>query len=273
MPSATKSFYETVNAAIADVAKNGFDSQERVDFWLREIAEAADRDATPERIMRETLEGALRAIYSRLVERGDLFKRHPGVSRFTVDKLRPQLRADLARRIAASADLIRMNRQEAIRKTLHRFSGWATSVPKGGSRATDKAEAAKDVKKSLKQLPFADRRVLIDQGHKFVSSLNDVIAKDGGAIGGIWHSNWRRLNYNYREDHKERDELIYLIRDSWAHERGFVKAINGFIDQIDQPAEKPFCSCFFEYVYDLRALPSAMLTAKGLREIQFVKVA
>lgn len=276
MPTTTKrsTFYDVINDAVADVSRRGFDAQERIDYWLRRIAEAAERDLTPERVMRETLEGALRAIYERLVEKGRLFRLHRGVSRFTVEKLRPQLRADLARRIAASADLIRLNRTDAIRKTLHRFSGWATSVPAGGSKAVDRPEVKEDLKKALKQLPFVDRRVLIDQGHKFTASLHAVVAKDGGAIAGIWRSHWRQANYNYREDHKDRDGLVYAVRGSWASERGLMRRSKaGWSDEITQPAEEPFCRCWYEYIYDLRDLPREMLTARGEAEIKRVRVA
>ena len=137
-------------------------------------------------------------------------------------------------------------------------------MPAGGSRVTDRRETKYDVTKSLKQLPFEERRVIIDQGHKLTSSINDVIAKDGGAIAMRWHSHWREINYDYRKDHKARDEKVYLIRGSWAHEKGFVKpGPAGYLDEITQPAEEPFCRCYGSYIYSVRKLPEDMVTAKG----------
>lgn len=240
--SKPKTLYEVITEAVADITAHGFDSQRRVDEWMERIEAAAKRTMTsPDRLdqlLRETMKG----LYSRLVEGGRVARMHPGVSAFTLREVKPKLRAELERRIMTSADLIKLNREQSIAKTLQRFQGWASSVPAGGSRVTDRRETKYDVGKALKQLPFEERRVIIDQGHKLTASINDVIAKDGGAIAAEWSSLWRETNYNYRKDHKERDGKVYLIRDSWAHKKGFVKpGPAGYADEITQPAEEPFC--------------------------------
>lgn len=262
--SKPQTLYEVITEAVADITAHGFDSQRRVDEWMAKIEAAAKRTMTPvdtlDRLLRETMKG----LYSRLVEGGRVARMHPGVSAFTLREVKPKLRAELERRIMTSADLIKLNREQSIAKTLQRFQGWATSVPAGGSRVTDRRETKYDVGKALKQLPFAERRVIIDQGHKLTASINDVIAKDGGAIAMRWHSHWREINYDYRKDHKERDEKVYLIRGSWAHEKGFVKpGPAGYLDEITQPAEEPFCRCFGSYIYSVKRLPEDMVTAKG----------
>jgi len=68
-----------------------------------------------------------------------------------------------------------------------------------------------------------------------------------------------------RKDHAERDGKIYLIPDSWADQQGLVKPnpTAGWSDSITQPAEEPFCRCWFKYFYNLRDLPESMLTVKG----------
>lgn len=272
MPS--RRFDEVVTEAVNDIAEHGYTSQERIDFWLGEIARAARESAVPNAALTDALDRALRAIYQKLVERGGLIKRHPGVSRFTVERLRPQLQNELRRRIAASANLISLNREQSIAKTMQRFSGWATSVPAGGSDVVSRAKVKTDVKKALRQLPFEERRVLIDQGHKFTAALNSVVAADSGAIALIWHSHFRQPGYNYRPDHKERDGLVYALRDAWAQQRGFMKVgPAGYYDQITAVAEEPFCRCYATYVYDLRDLPDDMLTVKGRAELQRVRVA
>ena len=135
--------------------------------------------------MEQMLKDALAAVYDRLVEKGDVVRLHPGIPRFTLERLKPQLRAELDRRILASADLIRLNRKNSIEKTLQRFVGWSTSIPKGGSDVVDKAAEKKKIRKSLAQLPFEERRVLIDQGHKLRASISEIVAKDGNAIAGV----------------------------------------------------------------------------------------
>jgi len=269
-----RGFYEVITDAVRDLSEHGFDSVERVAYWQMRIKEAAEKFMGSTNQMEETLREGLASVYRQLVERQGALKYHPGVARFVLEKLQPQLRTELNRRIMASADLIKLNRQQAIAKTLQRFSGWASSIPPGGSDNVDKVEEKATIRKALKQLPFEERRVLIDQGHKLTASINETIARDGGAIAIKWRSNWRQLNYNYREDHKERDGHIYLLRDSWAKKAGLVKPDeNGYYDQITAVGEEPFCRCFGVYIYNLGGLPAEMLTIKGKEELERVRAA
>lgn len=266
MPSA---FDAVLSQAIDDLMAHGFDSQERVDRWLRLLREAARNSMVSAESMEQQLRDALAARYRKFVDEGGIQRMSPGVDRFTLDRIKPSLRAELDRRIMASAQLIRLNREQAIEKTLQRFSGWSTSIPKGGVSAETKREVRKNVKKSMQNLPFEERRVLIDQGHKLVSAINEVVAKDGGAIAGEWHSHWRQAGYDYREDHRERDEQFYLVRNSWAHAAGLVKPGKvGYVDESTAPGQEVFCRCFYTWVFNLRDLPEDMLTAKGKRSLK-----
>lgn len=269
-----KSYYDTLTEAISDLAEHGYDSVERVAMWTQRLRDAAGRQATPPPIMERMLREAMAATYRRLIDSGKIAEFHGGIDRFTLQQVRPQLRAELDRRILAAADLIKLNREEAISKTLHRFQGWATSIPKGGSTNVKKQKTKIDVRKSLASLPFEERRVLIDQSHKLVSSLNDILATDGGAIAARWHSNWRQANYNFREDHKERDLKVYLIRDSWAQQKGYVKlGKTGYTDEITTPAEEPFCRCRYVYLYAVSQLPGEMVTKRGFEAMNKVRSA
>jgi hypothetical protein len=264
-------FYETITAAVRDVTDNGYDPI-RVDLWMQRIDEAARRGMVSPQVLDRTLRGSLEALYKRYVERGALLQYNTGVARFTLDKVKPKLRAELDRRIMASAQLIKMNRETAIQNTLRRFAGWSTSIPQGGSETVEKNTVKGDIKKALKQLPFEDRRVLIDQGHKFTSSLSEILATDGGAIAAIWHSNWRQKNYNYRRDHKDRDGKTFAVRGNWAAQKGLMKVgPDGYVEDITKPAEEPFCRCHYQWIYNLRDLPEDMITAKGAEELQRVR--
>lgn len=270
---ATKSFYETLTEAVADFTTHGFDSQERLEFWLRQIRLSAEQSFRPFSFMQNRMRAAFQAIFTKMVEKRGILKYHQGVSLFTLERVAPRMRAELDRRILASANLIKLNRQAAIEKTLQRFSGWSTSIPSGGSKVTDKGETKVEIRKALRQLPFEERRVAIDQGHKFVSELNDILANDGGAIAAEWHSNWRQFGYKYRKDHKERDQRIYMIRNNWAQQKGFVKPGSvGYVDEITKPGEEVFCRCSYRYIYNLRDLPPEMLTAKGAEQLKQVRI-
>ncbi len=257
-------FYSVINEAIADIEANGFDSKERIDRWMQRIDQAVRNQMMPAAQMDEVMRRTMHDIYSRMVDKGQILKQHKGVTFFKLEHVKPKLRAELDRRIMASANLIKLNREQAIAKTLQRFSGWSTSIPAGGSDAVDTGDVKASMKKALKSLPFEERRVLIDQGHKFTASLNNILAVDGGAIGVRWHSHFRQPGYNYRVDHKERDGKVYLIRDSWAHKTGLVKpGPNGYYDQITAVGEEVFCRCNAVYVYSLRGMPDDMLTNMG----------
>lgn len=256
------SFFTVVSEALRDFRIHGYDSADRLERWLDALRRAALRRMAFGQDP-DIVEGAIRRAFDRAVEHRGALRAHPGVGRFTLDRVRLDLRAELDRRLAASANLIKLNRQQAIDKTLQRFSGWATSIPPGGSADPGIAEEGRIVRKALAQLPFEERRVAIDQGHKLVASVNRIIAEGGGAIAGIWRSK-RQAGYKNRPDHLERDGKVYLMRDSWAVERGYVKpGPAGWMDSITQPAEEPFCSCSYVFVYSLRDFPDEMLTEKG----------
>lgn len=270
---ANQSFHEVLTAAVADLSEHGYDDPRRVEKWTELLREAAARATQSTHLLEHALREALGEIYRRLAEKGQVLKRHPGVGRFTLDRIKPELRKELDRRILASANLIRLNRNEAISNTLRRFQGWSTSIPQGGSDNVDKRATKRDIGKPIQSLPFVERRVLIDQGHKLTSAINETVAKSGGAIACQWHSLWREPNYNYRPDHKERDQHIYLMRDSWALDKGLIKpGPDGYYDEITAVGEEPFCRCYLTFYYHLRQLPKDMLTIKGAKELARVSL-
>jgi hypothetical protein len=267
-----QTFYEVITAAVADITLHGYDSQARIDGWVQRIRAAAVAAMTPPEVLEAALKGTLSGVYHRMITQQGVFKLHPGifdaerptVARFKLERIKPQLRAELDRRLMTSANLIRLNRQAMIEKTNQRFQGWATSIPPGGSKAVDKPEVKTDIRKALAQLPFEERRVAIDQGHKLAADLNNIIATDGGAIALTWHSHWRQPGYNYREDHKERDGNVYLLRNSWAHKAGLVRpGPAGYYDSVTAVGQEVYCRCNAIYHYALQDLPPDMLTTKG----------
>lgn len=270
-------FNDVLRAAIEDVVDNGYDDAERIALWMQRLREAGRRSFATEHALRRMLDDSLRAIYNRMVERGGAFRVHPGLSRYALINVKPRLRSELDRRIMASADLIKLNRDEAIEKTLRRFAGWSTSVPRGGTDVAKRGELKATMGKALRSLPFEERRVLIDQGHKLNASLSQIIATDSGALAARWVSHWRQSGYDYREDHKERAGQVYLVRGSWAQGRGLLKVgPNGYTDAMTQPAEEPFCRCFYVWLYSLRDVVREapdLLTQAGTAELERVRVA
>lgn len=268
------SFEATLTAAINDMMEHGFDSADRLARWVEAIRAAAIRSLVPEHVLERTLAEALGKVYRDKIERGGILKLHPEVARFTLDRVAPRLRDELTRRIMSNAALIRMNRQQMVNETVQRFAGWGSSIPAGGTDVTMRREVKEQVRKPLASLPFKDRRCLTDQSHKFVASLNNILATDAGAIALIWNSHWREKGYNYRVDHKERDGQVYLLRESWAKEKGLVKpGPAGYYDEVTAVGQEVSCRCFATYLYSVRRLPGDMVTEKGRAELARIKAA
>lgn len=263
------SFYRVVTAAVREFEENGFDSAERLTYWIERIRKSAEETLTPQAVLERTLRDSLAGVYKRLIEDGKIIQAHPDISRFTLDRLKPKLRAELDRRVMVSRSLVTLNREQMVEKTVQRFAGWASSVPAGGSRAVDVKETKDHIRQALTSMPFTERRLHIDQGHKFTAALNEIIAVGGGAIAVRWNSQWRRAGYGYRVDHKERDQKVYLLRESWAREKGLVKVgSDGYYDDITKVGEEVYCSCFATWVYALKKLPEDMLTANGKKALE-----
>ncbi len=268
-------FTRKVREAVKFFLANGYTSREELERWQWYIREAAEGETAEDyaAVVSRRLTGS----YEMEVNRAGALKRHPGISRFTVNYLEPKLRAELDRRILASVDLIKLNRQKAIDTTLSRFSGWASSIPSADSIALrgiqgTMLETAGHIQKSAEQLDYEARRVMIDQNHKLIANIDNVIATSNNAIAAEWHSHWRRPGYHYRVDHKERDLLVYLIRGNWAQKNGYVKpGPAGYLDEITQPGEEVFCSCYVTYLYNLRSIPDYMLTQKGSKFLESMK--
>ncbi|OCV87693.1 hypothetical protein [Klebsiella pneumoniae] len=275
-----KTFTRTVREAVKFFLRNGYTSRQELEQWQAIIRQAAESETDDDYM--SMVSDRLRKTYDLQVSKAGALERHKGLSRFTLNYMEPKLRSELDRRILASADLIKLNRTAAINKTVQRFSGWATSIPVqdyvgGGLSASSRSGIvanAQHIQKSAEQVDYEARRVMIDQSHKLIANIDNIIATNNNAIAAEWHSHWRQPGYDYREDHKERDKLIYLIRGNWAQKNGYVKAgPAGYLDEITQPGEEVFCRCYVTYLYNLRSIPEDMLTQKGSKFLESMKAA
>ena len=169
------------------------------------------------------------------------------INRFTKERLSREMQIELDRRIISSVELIKLGGEAAKIDIKRRIIGWA-------SAGADKdAGIEKDVRDIIKELPFEQRRCIIDQGHKLVGNIANIKAVGEGAIALKWHSQFKRAGYNYRPEHKQRDGKIYLIRGSWADKDGLVRG--DYYDTITAVNEEPYCSCYAEYIFKLDKLP------------------
>jgi hypothetical protein len=255
-------FTDLLTDYIRKIADNGIGDS--LGFMTGQLRLALDRSVPSDAEQLGRIRKVLTASVKKALAPHRLGRAHPDVSAITIQHIQPYFRTELERRILANADLIKLNRSQAIDKTLQRFAGWASSVPIKGSEAIDRREVRSNIGKSVQQLDYERRRREIDQGHKMVAAIDAVIAMQSGAIAKRWHSNYRQAGYDYREDHKERDGKWYAIRGNWALKDGLmVVGPNGYSDEITAEAEEPYCQCSCVWTRNLRKLPPDMLTKKG----------
>lgn len=251
--------------AIRHFSDHGYESPDVLAYWMQAIRASILSQDAKKKPPTQMAYASLDAVFQKAI-RGAA-KYHKGIDKFTLANVSPRLRPLLTARIMASADLIKLNREQALEVTLRRFSGWATSQPPGGS-PTDFREVKKHIGKRLQSSTFEERRMLIDQGHKLISAVNQTIAEGNGAIAAQWH-HVHQANYDARPAHEARDDKVFLIRDSWAHQDGLVKfGANGYTDQIEAAAELPFCRCYYTYIYSLSRIPADLLTEKGKKVME-----
>jgi hypothetical protein len=267
-----------IRAAVKYFSQQGYTSQKALDIWSGRISEAAQGSMISPEEASAQIARHLSAVYGRVMRK--VPKHMQALQSTTAGRMGPEMffrriaslpelahkmRNELDRRVAVNADLIRIRREESTAATLRRFKGWVSSIPPSGT-PTPPSDETNLLMKEFRKVRFEANRLNIDQGHKLNAALNATLAEGTGAIAAIWHSNWRQTNYKYREDHKERDLLVYTIRGNWAQEKGLMKVgPDGYTDEITQPAEEIYCRCWYQYIYNLNRLPAAMLTEKGKR--------
>jgi hypothetical protein len=250
--------------ALRYFSDHGFTSATTLADYLLRLHRALEIELPTDAKTKADISGILGKVFDRELKTG-IAKRVPSVSRYTIDRVAPALRAELDRRIFASVDLIKLNKAAATQKTLQRFSGWVTSVPAGGMAKPDIRDVAQEILKPSKQVRFEARRVAIDQGAKLSQNVAKVVSIHAGAIAGIWHDRGQYdKSYDYRPDHLERSGKFFLVRDSWAMNEGLIaKRGLQYMDEITEPAQEIYCSCWYRYISSLNDLPETLLTAKG----------
>lgn len=258
-----KTFYQIVTEAINFYLENGWKSEKKLIDWNKQLRVAATKKFPKE----EQVTNHLKAIYTKAVIKEGIIKNSPpaGPSKVTLEKIKPSLKKELNKRIFASTNLIKFNQDQAVEKTLQRFNGWVTSAPPNGYFDVKKREEKQKIIQPIQDLDYINRRMAIDQGHKLAANIKQLLAEQGNAVAAKWHSPWRRSGYDYREDHKERDEKIYLLRNSWADEKGYLEPANGYYDEITSAGEEVNCSCQITYIYAPQRLPDEFLTESGKR--------
>jgi len=265
MPTARQSLQDLLREMIADVSAKGYVSEAQMEGWTDRIRAATEAALGRPAEAREETRDRLRLLFDRFLTRG-VFRRVDGINRFDVSMLAPTLRAELDRRVFAAADLIVVDRDEAVRRTVNRVRGWISSVPPGGTDVLSKVDLRAKLSKGVADHKYHKRFVDTDQGHKLIANVAELVAVGSGAIGGVWHDHGEHdKSYDARKEHLVRSGEFFLIRGSWADEQGLIshRGPIRFYDEVDPVGMKPNCRCWLRYVTSPRRLPPEALTSKG----------
>lgn len=203
---------------------------------------------------------------------------HKGITKQSLNDLKPKFRKELENKVQISFNLMKNQENEIKQKLASRFINYVTIDSKEvrGNGASKKS--------LLEFLDFAKENgiaenhakfILQDQTRKLTASLDDILAKENGAIGGIWHNRGdKRVVGNPQGlypngstkahgDHWEREGVFYTFKDSWGYKKGYIDAPI-YENLEDGGVGKAIgCRCWLQYIYDLRDVPYANLTKKG----------
>lgn len=107
------------------------------------------------------------------------------------------------------------------------------------------------------------RKLSMDTSFKMLADNNMMKAIEGGAIAAIWHAHKPEV-YDDDEDRygcpnyhwTDRNNKLFVMRNSWAVKDGLVKNINGkwLEDLSDLPSDLSGCTCYFSFIYSISRL-------------------
>ena len=242
---------DLVNRAIAG---------EDVEFLLGQLGIALDRIP-----LKTDPSTAIKAKFKSQVDGMAVHKRH-NIAPYVIAALYYLLKDERDNRIQYTKTLADMRKDEAKETVMRRFAGWASSIPEGREIKASR-DIVSFISKPIKELPKHQKTIIDDQSKKMISNIDSIIAREAGAVGYYWHSNFRTPGYDYRENHKhlDLDGKFIILKSSWAYRDGYIRRGNEiYQDDIEQPGELPNCKCIAKYVYSISDVPKDCLTIKGL---------
>lgn len=263
-----------VNSAIDDIIKFGPNGS-NVSSWCREIQGVLNKVSMSSSDAASLVEDYHRAYFKKVdsahgIPLHSVHSDNPYgevdtvVGSETYGEIRARATSALERVVSAARADSDVFRSREIREALDVFENWANSVPSGGSKEKVYRLNAADVRGAIKSVASWDKRFFISHRRDFTSELDYLFKAQRGAIAARWE--W----YRYPEDdpHEDLNGKIFLVRGSWAHERGLIKTEGmEFLDERALPGVAN-CTCSCCYLNALRALPLAMLTEEGVRLLQ-----
>lgn len=203
---------------------------------------------------------------------------HKGITKTSLNDLKPKFRKEIEDRVKISFNLMKNQEEELKQKIASRFINWVTIDSKDVRGNTTSKQSLLNFLDFAKENGIAEdhaKFILKDQTRKMIASLDDLVAKENNAIGGIWHNRGDRRVvgnpsgiYPHAEskahgDHWEREGKFYIFKDSWAYQKGYIKG--ELYENLEDGGVGVAigCRCRLEFIYDLRDVPYENLTKRG----------
>lgn len=150
-------------------------------------------------------------------------------------------------------------RQRELLAALNTFEQWARSIPLGGTKEKSFRDEVRSVRQILKSFSKWEKYYFYAKRSNFYNEIERIIAEYNGAIA----ARWRFSSCCEEPMHKERDKKVYLIRDNWAIEKGFIDDHEAkFTDDLPLPFNDG-CMCSYCYLSHVGDLPAELLTPNG----------
>lgn len=222
-------------------------------------------------------------IYNKLaVQYRDFFQdfqeNHKGITKASIKDLKPKMKKELEKRVTLSFNLMKNQENELKQKMASRFLNWVSIDSKEVRGNTTSKQSLLNFLDFAKENGIAEdhaKFILKDQTRKMITALDFMVADQNGAIAGVWKNRGdRRVVGNpnglyptgnlAHGDHWDRENKVYLFKNSWAVQKGFAKSDYYYEDLEDGGVGVAIgCRCRLEMIYDLRDLPTEFLTKKG----------
>lgn len=230
------------------------------------------------------LKNEFKKVYYQYIRGG--YNTYANIPKYEIKRLTHNLRQELDNSIINSLGYIKTQTQETINELTRIFRSWAT-IPSPDLRGHNEREALTIFKREVMgDKPFKpstphQRFIVKDQSRKLLGNLNRIVAEKAGAFAFIWHnqddkrvvgnpSGFYPIGTVGHNDHWKREGVLYLIKNSWAIGKGYIKKTSNIIYGEDIPDGMPSipynCRCYAEYIFRLSEIPpdfQFILTNKG----------
>lgn len=208
------------------------------------------------------------------------FRKHHKMSAYNLKDISPEFRKILEKRVLNSLNAIKIKDKKLLLDLESRFVNFMLDDKEKTMR---NLQENLKVNETLKHSKHYVRNILRDQTQRMNDNIDYTNGKLNGAVGLIWHTqNDNRVVGNpsglypkgneLHNNHYKRDNVFFALRDSYATQQGLLKAeVFESLEDISKTGRAINCRCDYEYIYDLRDVPSMYLSKKGIDYINKLK--